>query len=957
MEKLSLDAVRPLLSALYDRLAPVRQAALRLLVRLPLDDSGWLETGLLLQKWLKAADQQPAGLSGQAVHGFPFWELVDSAVWIPAAPLRAFFHELLPELTSTDQLRLALLLAKAGDQKAINALLSQLATEDQAGWTEIAESLSSGNIARWAAKTEAAFKGHPDPDTRFWLAVALAKTGRTDALGQIFEQIQQNTLLAHFLDDLSGSTAHVFTSYLSQRTPMPPTSQAFLRSWAASTQATANQPTTIQQIASALAGSAPLELPGADAVIHLAIELGNELNPAVSASRRLAAANLIERTLADRLSGFHQPPFRRAIQAGEEIDSPKGELEGSFAGMTDFPSPDISFEQSFVSERVINTGFTAVAFPEHSLAKELTLQINQAYYFYFDVDWPDEGSIETTPTALPNLPPQTRLTVTLVGFQDGLRIDPDASIGELQTHQGGVVSVVRQPLSDQAPDTARSDRRLYFPVKTPATPGVYRMRCNLYWSQMLLQSRLVAAHVQVSPLRLADGEPALRSDLLDYKLASAGSAQLTGFMPHKLSLLLNSNDDGTHSMHFFGSDGKTLIKQDDVRFNPGELQGMIEQARGTLNLVSWGDTGDWKDQKFRYHLSTEEYKNKQIKIDRLTTDLSNLARWGRNFYLQVRTRLVASQKGKTTAQIKQARKDFEELMRLPGFLQIALKESPSYILPVAMIYDYPLDSGQSTDFTLCQTFRSAVEQQQPLAETACFKGECPNRDEPTSVCPSGFWGFRHYLGVPLSLEYAADAPAEIPYNSQPTVVMGEYKNFTKLIEHRQNLQQLPIDLKAEQDRARILNNLQTADPHIVYFYCHGGLVRGAPFLVVGSENNKGILDRPSLDANEILWGEPVRPLVILNGCHTSAVEPLAGLNLLEGFIVDAQAAGLIGTEITIYEELARDFAQELFVQLLKEAPVGQAVRTARLAILAQGNPLGLVYTPFVQAGLHLSKSA
>jgi hypothetical protein len=54
--------------------------------------------------------------------------------------------------------------------------------------------------------------------------------------------------------------------------------------------------------------------------------------------------------------------------------------------------------------------------------------------------------------------------------------------------------------------------------------------------------------------------------------------------------------------------------------------------------------------------------------------------------------------------------------------------------------------------------------------------------------------------------------------------------------------------------------------------------------------------------------------------------------------------------------LATAFAEECLRRFLDGAPIGEAVRDARLALLAQGNPLGLAYIPFVIASLRLRPS-
>jgi hypothetical protein len=44
-------------------------------------------------------------------------------------------------------------------------------------------------------------------------------------------------------------------------------------------------------------------------------------------------------------------------------------------------------------------------------------------------------------------------------------------------------------------------------------------------------------------------------------------------------------------------------------------------------------------------------------------------------------------------------------------------------------------------------------------------------------------------------------------------------------------------------------------------------------------------------------------------------------------------------------------------RFLRGVPVGEAIRSARLDLLQQCNPLGLAYVPFVIAGLQLDRSA
>jgi hypothetical protein len=144
-------------------------------------------------------------------------------------------------------------------------------------------------------------------------------------------------------------------------------------------------------------------------------------------------------------------------------------------------------------------------------------------------------------------------------------------------------------------------------------------------------------------------------------------------------------------------------------------------------------------------------------------------------------------------------------------------------------------------------------------------------------------------------------------------------------------------------------------PHIVYFYCHGGQIRGCPFLQFGPEKAKD----NEIDFTffkKVKWTSP-QPLVFLNGCYTTNIDPNIPFDFVEPLVSASNCAGVIGTEITIFEDLATDFAEAFFTQFInKEKSVGESLRNARLELLSYGNPLGLVYIPFAIAGLKLEKN-
>ncbi len=96
-----------------------------------------------------------------------------------------------------------------------------------------------------------------------------------------------------------------------------------------------------------------------------------------------------------------------------------------------------------------------------------------------------------------------------------------------------------------------------------------------------------------------------------------------------------------------------------------------------------------------------------------------------------------------------------------------------------------------------------------------------------------------------------------------------------------------------------------------------------------------------------------RPLVFLNGCQTRAVEPQHTADFAEIF-VQQKASGVIGTETVTYEELAAEFADAMLDRFVTRGQtVAEAVRGARLDLLARKNPLGLIYTAFAPPNLRM----
>lgn len=601
------------------------------------------------------------------------------------------------------------------------------------------------------------------------------------------------------------------------------------------------------------------------------------------------------------------------------------------------PAPRKSITKTGES-RIVNTGFILESQPNDKLDPNTPLFVDKLYYFWLEVGKLLEESIEKKAVPLTkDIPEGARLVVALFPFKDELQIFPGSDIGELILQSGGTSLVIGK--KPAIPDNVSKDilgRRLFFPVRTPNRAGRFSLRCSIYYNQILIQSRLVRVVVSYNPESTQD---ALES-VVDYALAEIMHAEhLTALgESHRLSLMLNSNGDDTHTFTFFGANGGDGFKSAST-INAGDLKTSADLARDALRKVSWGSGDPFNN--------AMEYRYQNYDLDRLEEDLIFLAERGVILYDSMIRDLSQDED-----------QELSKLMLSPGGrIQIALRQSPKLILPAGLFYDYPLGTNNpDTPLKLCDEFVRSLKSDRPLEETECFKGRCPNYDKLDYVCPSGFWGFRHYLGFPVSLR-KGEMPTEISFkDSLEIVVGGEYKSLKMTGDHVKRLKSIRdnINLHNPLTRNQILDDLKSTRAQLIYFYCHGGYREDIklPYLQFDDGNIAGY----DLQGPKIAWPAPPHPLVFINGCHTAALDPEQAYNLVESF-VERGCAGVIGTEITIFEQLACEFAEECLKQFLAgDKTIGHAIHAARLELLKKGNPLGLVYTPYATTDLSLVKN-
>ncbi len=518
-----------------------------------------------------------------------------------------------------------------------------------------------------------------------------------------------------------------------------------------------------------------------------------------------------------------------------------------------------------------------------------------------------------------------RLDVAVSGFPDGLAL---AEAGRVQA----VTLPGVEPVAG----------RIGFPVRAPAT-GPARLRCGIYAHGVLLQSRLVTV-----PVGGDAGHPGWEVEL-DYVATHAlDPADLQGLSSHALSVLVNDDGEGTHGLRFLGPEQVT----GDVTFGEGELTAVLGHLRRRLSDAVFTGTPGGRP-AYGYPGGFQP--------DRLGHDLGELARWGCRFYVQLLTRFSGRRPDGTPV----SGPDLLGRLTEPARLQLVTRTTIGQVLPVAFVYDYPLDAD-APGYALCQAYEHNARAGAALLDTPCFHGLCPQRTVLDLVCPGGFWGFRHVIGQPRSIEPTPSAGAERPLAPVPAgrvrVVAGLSRDeaFRLRDGHVAGLRRQLAGADWVQETAvpRLMAALAppAPEPHLVYLYCHGGVDRDVAWLEIGApqDADRGHLEASTFLMYRVRWAG-VHPLVLVNGCSTAALAPGTPFGLVEPLVRLVGAAGVLGTEVAIPEELACAFAEEVVPRFVRDGErIGDAIRAGRLALLARGDPCGLAYLPFVSDDLGLT---
>jgi hypothetical protein len=516
-------------------------------------------------------------------------------------------------------------------------------------------------------------------------------------------------------------------------------------------------------------------------------------------------------------------------------------------------------------------------------------------------------------------------------------------------------------------------------VVIPQNAGRRRLRVCLYYQNTMLQSLWMETTV-VQP---GEHVAAFFSATVDY-VASADLALLDELPRPALNLFTNETPQGDHWLGVFGTGDLSGfgLRSGDM-YVLSNLPAQSKKLRAKLSKIK-DDYGYGIELDGQGHVNVESgtlaaYQN----------DLCELARLGRSQFWGMFIGGSAS------------RDELEALgnqLQMPGLVSVARCPVDGATFPWAALYYLDIDTGE--ELGLCPLFEgqlaanrwndglSSLRKKADLLDD--YQG-CRNQSgcpldgaaRRVTVCPFGFWGFVHQIEQPLQQikpvpsgtlppELACSGWSQnslLPGRTPIHLALGLFQDTELQTDaHVQELEGLQKGrkLKLAPQRAERTNRkgliamMEKGGQQVYYFYCHGVFEEegeededGSFRLKVGTPDRVGYI-RPD-NLSHVQW-ERDAPLVVLNGCETVAVLP----ERIHDFLLTLRklgASGVVGTEIEVFPGLARPFGLQVLRALLDGSSLGEAFLAARLCLLRQYNPLGLAYSFYAPATLHLHDPA
>lgn len=533
--------------------------------------------------------------------------------------------------------------------------------------------------------------------------------------------------------------------------------------------------------------------------------------------------------------------------------------------------------------------------------------------------------------------------------------------------------VLGDPVRDLWLPREQPTEMVYFAI-SPRKAGACRLRYCLYYQQNVIQSFRLAAVALSSEQQDISRKVRCQqmSEALDLPAKIIGRAAYFSRLEYSLTASIdNFETRPARLMSIVANDlnGQPVVSvkgADDFRvLTPSDLSDDITAVREAMTDISANELTMEKD-RLKWPYAFGQFASQPQTLE---AALRKLAAVGWRLYDKI-------------FQLKIQNLLSEALGKDPKVIHVAhiLLEK---VIPWAALYDRRYRPDMKEDKQLrpvahgaCLAALPDANGKFPVLECgqhpACLlhpdqikaneSGPNPKHYVPETVaCPLHFWGFKHIIEIPpqqVDVNGVA-IPQEDFILSKSNVNMISGANTTLRLwpKHLQGLNK--FTWKAQALTAATLDNaLQDADLDLIYLYCHAGGGRTDP---AGYDPHLLFLDQQA-QPQKVRSGDfpqapewAHHPLVFLNGCGTGGYTPDALSPFIKKLVADLGASGVIGTEITVWEELAIDVAEDFLQRFLARASAGEALLAVRRSLLARNNPLGLIYTLYAPAHLKLNQ--
>jgi hypothetical protein len=471
---------------------------------------------------------------------------------------------------------------------------------------------------------------------------------------------------------------------------------------------------------------------------------------------------------------------------------------------------------------------------------------------------------------------------------------------------------------------------LVFPVTTPAEPGRADLRLTVTHRGSLVQSQVVTTDV-----RPREGTGLGTHARIAYSLG--GLLDQVNLLPSRgVNVTTGQVMDGTHELTIGGLGPERI----SLRLHEGQMESASNAARRALRDLQVGP-GRLAGPRTGH--------GRRGLAERLSADLSRVAPFGRRLW-----NLLFADQPRRRAELRRS-------LREPTTIQVGRAGGTGMVFPWALVYDIGLEEGNPRAHHPCRIVDAMPSPAPP---------RCPYETEHrlNTLCPYGFWGMRHLVEQPPSLEGSRSMPTRIGGARPSVMAVGVGSRLdTGLAElHLRRLAALRplIEARSCTGRASFFRALAQPDLPLVYLYCHGrrevvpGAVQPVPYLELGDRERLFPSDLTAL--HDFEWPEDhwadTSPLVFINSCHSAEITPSSLAQFVDAFC-GIYAGGVIGVETVVEQSLAGRVAETFWSSFGAGFTVGESLKRVKLDLLGDGDLFGLAYTAYCSTDLRLGTRA